>query len=206
MRTSRLLVLPLIIGAAAAPMIAPPAQAAATSASAARCLVTSYIGYQRVYSFYTKPVITHATQHGVGAHTSETVTESAAYQTKVTAGTKYSAGASGSVSWLWGSVGEHFNVTVAKSKSQTSTKTVTIKKYVANHSSHNRIYVAYRGVTTYTGHWYRTYCNGHGSTVGNIEKHWGSYITYAGGGDGFLYCKGGASSALGKAAIRGYCR
>ena len=78
---------------------------------------------------------------------------------------------------------------------------------MTNRSGKNRVYVVYKGVTRYSGKFYTTYCKADTSSgIGSVRRHYGSYITWAGAGEGIAWCGGGAPSALVKAAIKGYCR
>jgi hypothetical protein len=163
------------------------------------CFPQTYQGKLRVVTYHRGPFIAHSSGIVIGPSGSHTVTRTAAFEDKVTAGAQFNAGGSGEVGTVFAKVNAHFDVTVKSEGSHTRSGSVSVTDVVSNPTRRNKKFIAFDGVTVYSGRYYLTTC---GADQRVHRKH-GHYVTFNNITAGIARCgAGGAGSAITRLALQ----
>lgn len=186
MRTSRCW---LAIAVIAAGFVAVPTAAAVEADAIAQkgCFAQTYNDHFRVLSYHRGTRIAHLSRYGIAPSGSHKISRTAAFETKVTASAKLSAGASAGASSIFAHVEAHFDVTVRAAGQHTRSGSVTVTDTVKNPTSHNKLFIAFDGVNTYSGAYRYVFCG----WDQQVHRHRGHYLTYNDYTQAILRCGAG---------------
>jgi hypothetical protein len=153
------------------------------------CMPQTYQGTYKVTTFHRHPVLTHVAHYVIGPSGSHTVTKTAAFETKITAGAELNVGGSVGAGSVFAKVEGHFDVTVRAEGSHTQSGSISVTDVVANPTRRNKVFIAFDGVTVYSGKYFLRTC-GRDRQVHRMHGHYRSYndftegIPRCGAGDG----------------------
>lgn len=217
----------LVVLAAPASVALPTGSAEAHTADAARASVVAaksggvktkksckpgkYKPNYKIVSSSFRPMVTHVSTYGIGPGVNRKVTKSSAYSetasSKVTFSSEVSA-ETGGFAKVIAKASVKVGFGLEKTKTHTSTKSVTVEDYVANNTRKNKQYVFYKGVSFAHGkyRYYRCvfyYVNGQSYGYARVTYYPGKWQSYGVPGDGALRCGAGTKNigALGREAL-----
>jgi hypothetical protein len=163
------------------------------------CMPQTYRGAYRVTTFHRHPRLTHVALYVIGPSGSHTVTKTAAFETKVTAGAELNAGGSVGADEVFAKVEAHFNVTVRVEGSHTQSGSISVTDVVSNPTRRNKVFIAFDGVTVYSGHYFLRTCG----ADRQVHRRYGHYRSFNNFTEGIPRCGAGdGGSAITHLALR----